>query len=212
MAKSARAGVRSRLPALAVFCSGRGTNLQAILDTARAGRLRARVALVISDQPRALAIQRARRAGAEAVVVERRAYPSRDEFEQAIVDLLEARAIRLICLAGFMRLLSPQFVRRYAGRILNIHPALLPAFPGAHAVRDALAWGMKVTGVTVHFVDEEVDHGPIILQEAVAIGPRDSEASLLRRLHAMEHRIYPKAIGLVLAGRVRLRGRATRVS
>lgn len=212
MAKSAGAGVRSRLPALAVFCSGRGTNLQAILDAVRAGGLRARVALVISDQPAALAIRRARRAGVEAVVVERRAYPSREEFEQAIIDVLEARAIRLICLAGFMRLLSPAFVRRYAGRLLNIHPALLPAFPGAHAVRDALAWGAKVTGVTVHFVDEEVDHGPIILQEAVAIAPRDSEASLLRRLHVVEHRIYPKAIGLVLAGRVMLRGRATRVS
>jgi phosphoribosylglycinamide formyltransferase-1 len=212
VAKSARAATRSaQLPALAVLCSGRGTNLQAILDATRAGRLRARVALVISDQPHAPALRRAKRAGAEAVLVDRRAYPSRDEFEQAMAGLIDARQIRLICLAGFMRLLSPAFVARYAGRILNIHPALLPAFPGAHAVRDALAWGAKVTGVTVHFVDDQVDHGPIILQEAVVIGPRDTEASLLRRVHAVEHRLYPKAIGLVLSGRVSVRGRATRL-
>ena len=212
MAKSGRVPPRTRaLPALAVFCSGRGTNLQAILDATRRQRLRARVALVISDQPAAAALRRARRAGVDAVVVERRAYPSRSAFERAITGVLKARHIRLICLAGFMRLLSPSFVRRYTRRILNVHPALLPAFPGAHAIRDALAWGAKVTGVTVHFVDEHVDHGPIILQEAVRVAPHDTEASLLRKVHRVEHRLYPEAIGLVLDGRVRLRGRAVRV-
>ena len=198
-----------RLPAIAVFCSGRGTNLQAILDATRAGRLRARVALVVSDRPAAFALRRARRAGVDARYLAPRRYPSRAAYERELIRLCESAGVRLICLAGFMRILSPVFVRRFRRRILNIHPALLPAFPGAATIRDALAWGVKVTGVTVHLVDEQVDHGPIILQEAVAVAPHDTTASLLARLHRVEHRLYPRAIALMLAGRVTVRGRRT---
>ena len=169
--------------------------------------MRARVALVVSDQPHAQALQRATRAGVEARHLDPSAYPTRAEYDRALINLCEARRVRLVCLAGFMRILSPVFVRRYRRRILNIHPALLPAFPGAHAIRDALRWGTKVTGVTVHVVDEQVDHGPIILQEAVSIRPEDSEESLLARLHQVEHRLYPRAIQLLLEGRVRITGR-----
>jgi len=194
-----------------VFCSGEGTNLQAILDAGEAGRVRARVALVISDRPEAHALRRAARAGVNARYVDPKRYPTRGEYERALIALCEAHDVRLICLAGFMRILSPVFVRHYRDRILNIHPALLPAFPGARAVRDALAWGVKVTGVTVHLVDDEVDHGPILLQEAVAVAPHDTEASLLARLHRVEHRLYPKAISLMLERRVRVSGRTVRL-
>jgi len=192
---------------LAVFCSGQGTNLQALLDATRTGRLRARVALVISDRPDAKALARATQARVEARYVNPRRYATRARFERALITLCRARRVRLICLAGFMRILSPLFIRHFHHRILNIHPALLPAFPGAHAIRDALAWGAKVTGVTVHLVDEQVDHGPIILQEAVAIAPTDTQRTLLEKLHRIEHRLYPQAIRLVLEGRVKLRGR-----
>ncbi len=199
------------LPAIAVLCSGEGTNLQAILEATRTGRVRARVAVVISDRAEAPALQRAVRAGVEARHVDPRRFWSRVAYDQALIALCQAHRVRLVCLAGFMRVLSPGFVRRYRGRLLNIHPALLPAFPGAHAVRDALAWGVRVTGVTVHVVDEQVDHGPIILQEAVTIAPGDTEATLLQKLHRVEHRLYPEAIRLVLDGRLRIVGLTARL-
>lgn len=198
-------------PRIAVFCSGQGTNLQAILDATRRGRLRAQVAVVVADCPDARALSRARRAGVPARYLNPTSHTTRANFERALIRLLGQHRVQLVCLAGFMRVLSPMFVRRFRHRILNIHPALLPAFPGAHAVRDALAWGAKVTGVTVHVVDEHVDHGPIILQEAVPIRPRDTETTLLARIHRVEHRLYPKAIGLVLAGRTRISGRKVAV-
>ena len=194
-------------PALAVLCSGQGTNLQAILHAIHSRRLRARVALVISDRPEAKALTRARRAGVEARYIDPKDYPTRVDYERALIALCTAHHVKAVCLAGFMRLLSPVFIGHFRHRILNIHPALLPAFPGAHAVRDALAWGAKVTGVTVHLVDEEMDHGPIVLQEAVPIRPADNEASLLARLHHLEHQVYPRAIRLLLEGRLRLHGR-----
>lgn len=194
-------------PAIAVFCSGQGTNLQAILDASRAGRLRARVALVVSDRRDARALVRARRVGVVARYVNPTAYPTRASYERELIRLCEVHRIRVVCLAGFMRILSPVFVKHFRHRILNIHPALLPAFPGSHAIRDALAWGAKVTGVTVHLVDEQVDHGPIILQEAVAIRPDDTAARLLARVHRVEYQLYPRAIQLVLDGRLRLAGR-----
>ena len=200
-----------RVPAIGVLCSGEGTNLQAILEATRTGRLRARVTLVLSDQPRAGALRRATRAGVEAHFVDPRAFPSRLAFDRVLLTLLGARGVRLVCLAGFMRILSPAFVRRYRGRLLNVHPALLPAFPGAHAIRDALAWGVKVTGVTAHLVDEAVDHGPIIRQQAVPIAPGDTEKTLLAKVHRVEHRLYPAAIRDVLEGRVRVEGRRVRV-
>ena len=194
------ASSRKSIPRLAVFCSGQGTNLQAILSAAKAKRLPAQVALVISDRAEAKALRRARRAGVEARFIDPKAFPSKAAYEAALIRLLAARKVRWICLAGFMRILSPVLVRRFRHRILNIHPALLPAFPGAHAVRDALAARVSSTGVTVHFVDEQVDHGPVILQEAVRIKPGDTEATLLKRLHKVEHRLYPEAIRQVLRG------------
>ena len=197
-------------PAIAVLCSGQGTNLQAILKAIRRRQLQARLALVISDRPKAKALLRAQRAGVEAQYLNPSEYPSRADYERALIALCAAHGVKAICLAGFMRMLSPVFVRHFRHRILNIHPALLPAFPGAHAARDALAWGAKVTGVTVHLVDEEMDHGPIVLQQAVPIRPADSEASLVARLHRVEHQVYPRAIQLLLDGRLRLDGRRVR--
>lgn len=190
-----------------MLCSGQGTNLQAILHAIRAKRLRARVAVVISDRAEAFALVRARRAGIPAVFVNPKTFPTREAFERHLIRLLEHAGVRLVCLAGFMRVLSPVFVRRFRHRILNIHPALLPAFPGSHAIRDALAWGAKVTGVTVHLVDEQMDHGPILLQEALAIKPGEKVVALLERVHRIEHQLYPKAISLMLSGRVRVQGR-----
>ena len=165
------------------------------------------MALVISDRAEVKALTRARRAGVAAYVVHPKNFPTRADYERALITLCETHHVKAVCLAGFMRLLSPVFVGHFRHRILNIHPALLPAFPGAHAVRDALAWGAQVTGVTVHLVDEAIDHGPIVLQQAVPIRPTDNEASLLTRLHRVEHQLYPRAIQLLLEGRLRLFGR-----
>jgi len=209
MAQRRRVSVR---PAIAVLCSGQGTNLQAILDATRSGRLRARVAVVVADRPQAYALTRARRAGAAAHYLNPKQYATRGRFEHALATVLTSHRVQLVCLAGFMRILSPAFVHQFPRRILNIHPALLPAFSGAHAIHDALAWGVKVTGVTVHLVDDEVDHGPILLQEAVQVLPGDTAARLLQRVHRIEHRLYPKAIQLVLEGRVHVVGRTVRLT
>ncbi len=196
---------------IGVLCSGQGTNLQAIIDAIAAGRVNARIGVVISDRSDALALTRATAAGIPACWIDPKSFPIRGAFEQAMIQTLRARRVQLVCLAGFMRLLSPVFVRAFPNRILNIHPALLPAFPGSHGVRDALAWGAKVTGVTIHFIDELVDHGPILLQEALAIKSGDREAELIQRVHAIEHRLYPEAIQLIAEGRVRVEGRRVTV-
>ena len=200
---------RPSRPALAVFCSGQGTNLQAIINAIRNGRLHARIAFVVTDRADAKALGRATRAGIEARYVDPRQYPTRAGYERALLSLLDQRRVELVCLAGFMRILSPAFIGHFPQRIVNIHPTLLPAFPGAHAVRDTLAWGAKITGVTVHLVDEHVDHGPILLQKAVVISAQETETSLLAKLHRIEHRLYPQAIRLLLEGRVAIVGRAT---
>jgi len=197
-------------PKIAILCSGEGTNLAAILRAIRGERLRARVGVVVSDNPRALALYRALRAGVPAVVIDPRRYSSGKDFDQELARVVESSKARLVVLAGFMRILSPWFVRRYKGRVLNIHPALLPAFPGTHGVRDALSHGVKVTGVTVHFVDEKVDHGPILAQAPVKVTENDTEETLLARIHRAEHRLYPEAIQRVLSGKVRLAGRKVR--
>lgn len=196
-------------PPIAVLCSGQGTNLQAIINAVRARRLRARIAVVIADRANAFALVRAKRAGIPTVFIDPKNFSSREACDRRLISVLESYRPQLICLAGFMRLLSPVLVRRFKNRILNIHPALLPAFPGAHAIHDAIAWGAKVTGVTVHLVDEHVDHGPIVLQEAVQIRAADTQETLLARIHRAEHRLYPKAITLMLSGRVRVVGRRT---
>ena len=192
---------------LGVLASGRGSNLQAILDAIEAGRCPARVAVVVSDRKDAPALDRARQAGAKAVHLDPRAHPDRVAFDEAVADVLDRHAVELVCLAGYMRVLSVEFVRRFPGRILNVHPALLPAFPGLHAQRRALEHGVKVAGATVHFVDAGVDTGPIVLQSAVPILHDDTEDTLAARILVEEHRLYPEAIRLYAEGRLLVAGR-----
>jgi len=192
---------------IAVLCSGNGTNLQAIIDAVKAGKIPARIALVAGDRKDAFAFERARTAGIETLFVDPREHAWRENFDKVLVRALHATNADLVVLAGFMRLLSPYFIGEFRGRIMNIHPALLPAFKGTHGIRDALAYGVKVTGVTVHFVDEELDHGPVILQQAVAVRDDDTEAALLERLHAEEHKLYPEAIRLFVEGKLKVQGR-----
>ena len=192
-----------------VLISGRGSNLQALLDAAAAGRLGGAVAVVISNVASAPGLERAARAGVPARVIDHRGV-AREEHDRAMREALRAHDVELVCLAGYMRLLSPGFVRDLAGRVLNVHPSLLPAFPGRDAVRQALAHGVKVTGATVHFVDEGLDSGPIVLQEAVPVADDDTEESLAARVLAAEHRLYPAAVRLVLAGEIAVEGRRVR--
>jgi len=191
-----------------VLASGAGTNLQALMDDPVVGPW---IVLVVSDRREAGALERARARGVPAVWVDPGAHPDRASFDRAVLAELRAHDVGVVAMAGFMRILGPELVRAYEGRILNLHPALLPAFPGAHGVRDALAWGVKVTGVTVHLVDEELDHGPIVAQEAVPVLPDDDPASLEERIHEAEHRMYPKALRALVEGRLRIEGRVVRV-
>jgi phosphoribosylglycinamide formyltransferase-1 len=193
--------------ALGVLLSGSGTNLQALIDAIAAGRLQARIAVVISNVPGAPGLERARAHGLTAVVVGHGEAPSREAYDARLVEVLRAHGVALVVLAGFMRLVSPVLLNAYPARILNIHPALLPAFPGLHAERQALEHGARLTGVTVHFVDEETDHGPILAQAAIPILADDSEATLHARIQDQEHRLYPFAIQLIAEGRVRVEGR-----
>ena len=161
---------------VAVFCSGNGSNFQAIADAVKRGAVReTTLALMVCDNPQAFALERAKKEGIKSLLVERKNFGSKAEYEAEIIKNLEQEKIDLICLAGYMRLISPEFAKKYKYRILNIHPALLPAFKGAHGIKDALDYGVKVTGVTVHFVDEEMDHGPIILQKHLYISQEDTE-------------------------------------
>jgi phosphoribosylglycinamide formyltransferase-1 len=188
---------------LAVLVSGEGTNLQAILDTVH-GREGIEVVAVASSKPRARALERARRAGVETAVFEISGYEDRRARDRALADWLEERQVDLLVLAGFMEILGAEFIRRFRERIINVHPGLLPAFPGVRAIENALAHGVKVTGVTVHFVDEGVDSGPIILQEAFELPyPRPIE-EVEQRLHGIEHRLLPRAIRLIATGAVRI--------
>lgn len=197
---------------IGVFVSGSGTNLQALIDTLHsASDGIVEIAVVISDRRRAHALERARIASIPTEVVRVQDYPTRDAFDAAVSDIVESRGIELLVLAGFMRVFQPAFVRRYAGRIINIHPALLPSFPGTRGIHDALAYGVKVTGVTVHFVDEGMDSGPIIAQFPVAVESDDTEDTLAARIHAVEHRLYPEVVRAIAEGRVRLEGRRARV-
>ena len=189
---------------LAVFVSGSGTNLQAIID-ARIPSVE--IVLVFSNNPGAFALERASKSGIPCDVLDHKSYASREEYDGEVLKLIEPYNIDLIALAGFMRILTPRFVKAYKNRIMNIHPALLPSFPGVNAARQALEAGVKHTGVTVHFVDEGVDTGPIILQTVVPVHDDDTEESLLQRIHDVEHRIYPEAIILVASGKFRIEGK-----
>ena len=192
---------------IGVLVSGRGSNLQAILDACARPGYPAQVAVVISDRERALALERARTAGVEALWINPKDFADRESFDAELVRELTARGVGLMCHAGFMRILSPVYVRAFAGRALNIHPSLLPAFPGLHAQRQALDHGAKVAGATVHFVDEGMDSGPIVLQAAVPVEPNDTEETLSARILVQEHRLYPEAIRLFAEGRLRIEGR-----
>jgi len=192
---------------LGVLISGRGSNLQAIIDAIRDGRLSATIAVVISNRAEAAGLLRARDAGIETLVMDHRAYPSREDYDRSLARELRSRDVGLVCLAGFMRLLSAEFIAAYPNAVLNIHPALLPAFPGLHAQRQALAHGVKVSGATVHLVDAELDAGPIVLQAAVPVRDDDTEETLAARILVEEHRLYPAAIQVVLDGAWRIDGR-----
>lgn len=196
---------------IAVFCSGSGTNFQAIIDRVKAGAIPAKIALMVTDNKDAFAVVRAKSAGIETLILDPKACGTRDAFDREIVAALKAKKVELVVLAGFMRILGSHFVREYRNRIVNIHPALLPSFKGTHGIRDALEYGVKVTGATVHFVDEQLDHGPVILQEAVAVRDDDTEESLLGRVHEAEHRIYPEAVRLFVEGRLKVEGRRVRI-
>lgn len=183
--------------------SGTGSNMEALVDACEQGRVPGEVVAVFADRD-CLGIAAARKRGIKAEVVDPKDFGSRDEWSAALKDAVAAERPDLVVSAGFMRILAPVFVDAFAGKLINLHPSLLPAFAGAHAVRDALAAGVRVTGSTVHFVDHLVDHGPILLQEAVRVEPHDSEESLHARIKETEHRLLPQACRLILQGRVRL--------
>jgi len=181
--------------------------LQAIIDHIEAKRLDAKIEVVLSNKADAYGLVRAENHGIATEVLDHKQFPSREAYDQAVVDLLRARGVDLVVLAGFMRLLSPVFVKAYSNRIMNIHPALLPAFPGLHVQKKAVDHGVRFSGCTVHFVNEECDEGPIIIQAVVPVFPDDSEESLAARILKQEHRIYPRAIQLYAEGRLRVEGR-----
>lgn len=189
---------------LGILCSGRGSNMQSIMAAISSGQIKAEIGIVITDKPEARALQAAAEAGIRSVCVNRRECVDQQDFEERLVSELRAAGVTLVVLAGFMRILSPYFVESYRHRILNIHPSLLPAFGGAHAHRDVLAYGTRVSGCTIHFVDEGMDHGPIILQDTVPVLDGDTEDTLAARVLAKEHILYPKAIELFVDGRLEL--------
>jgi phosphoribosylglycinamide formyltransferase 1 len=192
---------------LGVLVSGRGSNLQALIDAIADGRLGASIAVVISNVAGAGGLDRARHAGIETVVVDHRGWPSRDDYDRALVMELRSRDVDLVCLAGFMRKFTPAFIEAFPDAIVNIHPSLLPSFPGLHPQRQALAHGVKVSGVTVHLVTAELDAGPIIVQRAVPVLESDTEDTLAARILVEEHKAYPEAVQRVLDGRWRVDGR-----
>lgn len=191
---------------IGVLISGRGSNLQALIDAAQQGRLGGEIAVVISNVEAARGLERARAAGIPAMFRDHRGR-TREDFDREIGELLGRHRVDLVCLAGFMRLLSASFVRTFSGRIVNVHPSLLPAFPGKDAQQQALEYGVKVTGATVHLVDDGLDCGPIVMQEAVPVLESDDVESLSSRILSAEHRIYPRAVLALLGGRYRLQGR-----
>lgn len=190
-----------------VLVSGRGSNLQAIIDASEAGKLDAAVVVVLSDVADAYALERARKHSIPHVFVDPKAHPTREAFDEAMISVLTEHRVELICLAGYMRVLSPGFIKHFHHRIMNIHPALLPSFPGLHVQRKGLQHGVKFSGCTVHFADEGVDTGPIIIQAVVPVFDDDTEEALAARILKYEHQIYPRAIQLFAEGRLEVKGR-----
>jgi phosphoribosylglycinamide formyltransferase-1 len=192
---------------IGVLISGSGTNLQSIIDAIEAQKLDAKIEIVLSNKADAYGVVRAQNHGIQTEVLEHKNFPSREAYDQAAVDLLRGRGVELVVLAGFMRLLSPVFVKAYSNRIMNIHPALLPSFPGLHVQKKAVDHGVRFSGCTVHFVNEECDEGPIIIQAVVPVFPDDTDETLAARILTQEHRIYPRAIQLYAEGRLHIVGR-----
>ena len=192
---------------IGVLISGGGTKLQAIIDAIEAKNLDAEICVVLSNKADAYGLARAKQHGIATAVLDHKSFASREDYDQAVVDVLRARGVELVILAGFMRLLSPVFIKAYSNRIMNIHPSLLPSFPGLHVQKKALDHGVRFAGCTVHFVNEECDEGPIIIQAVVPVYPDDDEATLAARILKQEHRIYPGAIQLYAEGQLHVTGR-----
>jgi len=192
---------------IGVLASGRGTNLQAIIEAIEEGKIAGEIKVVISDNPDAYALKRARQYHIATRYIHFKEFKNREDYDKEIIKTLKEKKIELVVLAGYMRILSPYFIRTYKNKIINIHPALLPSFPGLHAQKQAIEYGAKVSGCTVHFVDERVDSGPIILQKAVEVSDDDTEESLAEKILKEEHQIYPRAIQLFSEGRLIIKGR-----
>jgi phosphoribosylglycinamide formyltransferase-1 len=197
----------ANLMRIGVLASGGGTNLQAIIDRCQDGTLAAEIALVITNNPGAGALERAEKARIETLCINHREFPCREDFDVAVVKALQEARVDLVVLAGFMRIITPTFIKAFPEKIINIHPALLPAFPGLHVQQQAIDYGARFSGCTVHFVDGGVDTGPIIIQAVVPIQPDDTADSLSARILEQEHRIYPRAIQLLAEGRIQVDGR-----
>jgi len=196
---------------IGVLISGSGSNLQAIIDAVEEGRINGELVLVVSNDPDAYGLVRAANHRIPTAVVVHTDYPSREAYDQALVSALQSAGVELVCLAGFMRVITPVFINAFPGRIINIHPALLPAFPGTHGQGQTFAYGTRVAGCTVHFVDDQVDHGPIIIQAVVPVLPDDDEDALAARILRCEHKIYPEAVRLFCDHRLRIEGRKVKV-
>ena len=192
---------------IGILASGRGTNLQAIIEAVEEGRIEGEISIVVGDNPDAYALKRAKQHNIETQYIDFNKFKNRENYDKKIVEYLKEKKVDLVVLAGYMRILSPYFIRTYKNKIINIHPALLPSFPGLHTQRQAVEYGVKVSGCTVHFVDEGVDSGPIILQKTVEVKDNDTEESLAERILKEEHQIYPRAIQLFSEGRLIIKGR-----
>lgn len=192
---------------IAVLVSGNGTNLQAIIDAANSGYIKAQLLVVISDKGDAYALERAKKAGIDTLFMDPRIFKSEEDYDKAVVRYLKDNKIDLVCLAGYMRVLTPYFVREFKNRIMNVHPSLLPSFKGVNGIKDTLDYGAKVTGPTVHFVTEKIDSGPIIAQAAIEVRDDDTEDTLREKIHKEEHAIYPRAIKDFVEGRLEVQGR-----
>ncbi|MBN2844621.1 MAG: phosphoribosylglycinamide formyltransferase [Deltaproteobacteria bacterium] len=196
---------------LGVLVSGSGSNLQSIIDSIESGILHASIEIVVSNNPDAFALERAKKHHLESIVIDHAEFASREDFDQRMVDVLTSHSVDLVVMAGFMRILSTLFLRSFPMRIINIHPALLPSFQGLHAQKKAFDYGVKFSGCTVHFADEGVDTGPIIIQSVVPVYDDDTEESLQKRILKEEHRIYPQAIQLIAEGKIEIAGRKVKI-
>ena len=194
----------------AVFASGNGSNLQAIIHAIKKGEIRAKLAVVFSDNPKAYALKRAEAAGVKTICLRRQNYATPQSYDRAIVIRLKEERIDFIILAGYMKLLTPWFVKTYPNQIINVHPSLLPAFKGRNGIKDTFTYGAKLAGITIHFVNDKMDAGPIILQEAFKVQEKETLETLEDKIHKLEHRCFPKAIQMFVEGRLKITGRKSR--